>query len=53
MIRPPGVDGGGLDENEARAADRPAAEMDEVPVVGKPSRAEYWHMGETRCGCEK
>ena len=36
-----------LGEHHRRAADRELSEVHEVPVVGEPIVAEYWHIGET------
>ena len=46
-MRPSGADAGHLDIDEPGAALGALGVVDEVPVVGQPSTALYWSIGET------
>ena len=35
-----------LDHDQPHAAGRPASQVNQVPVVGQPPSAEYWHIGD-------
>ena len=39
-------DGRGLDDHQRHPACRPAAQVDQVPVVRQPVPGDYWHMGD-------
>src|SRR5579859_1409480 len=41
----------GFRDNRSGASNSPAAEVDQMPVIGRPSWHEYWHMGGTKIRC--